>query len=467
MRKLVYLFLFICSAVSCSSQKMNHYDKHTIQPWDKNPRFWQYEGKPVMLLGASDDDNLFQWPAEMLVPHLDNMKKIGANYVRNTMSDRRDKGFELYPFSENDDGRYDLNQWNEAYWKRFDFFLKETARRNIIVQIELWDRFDYSQKNWDANPYNPNNNINYNKKESGLKDAYPDHPGSNRQPFFFTTPQQQNNQLLLSVQCRYVEKILSYTLNYDHILYCIDNETSGEEEWSIYWRDFITAVAQKKGKNICVTEMWDDWNLQSTSHKRTFDHPERYQFGEISQNTHQTGEKLWNSVRWVYDYMEATPRPLNIVKTYGSDNGRHGSTEQAIERWWLHLLAGAAAVRFHRPESGLGLSEFSISSIKAARKIESLVKLWDLKAESQSLLDSSRNEAYIAYKSDRVYLIFLPDGGSTALHLKEAKANYVVRYINPGTGEWLDKRPQKMSMAGTTQFSAPDNNEWLIVITKQ
>jgi hypothetical protein len=462
----LFLCILIFSAEITYCQNMRNYNNNRIRPWNENNRYWQYEGKPVMLLGASDDDNLFQWPAELLVPHLDSMKKIGANYVRNTMSDRKDKGFEVYPFKETDDGRYDLNQWNEAYWKRFNFFLKETARRNIIVQIELWDRFDYSQKNWDTSPYNPKNNINYNEKESGLKDAYPDHPGLNRQPFFFTTPQQQNNQILLSVQCRYIEKVLSYTLNYDHILYCIDNETSGEEEWAIYWSDFITNVANKKGKNICVTEMWDDWNLQSTSHKRTFDHPERYQFCEISQNTHQTGEKLWNNIRWVYDYMEEKPRPLNVVKTYGSDEGRFGTAKEGIERWWLHLLGGAAAVRFHRPDAGLGLSELSISSIKAARKLESLVKLWDLKAENQTLMDKSGNDAYIAYKSDKVYVIFLPNGGRTTLHIKEAKAKYGVRYINLGTGEWLDKRPQKMTMAVTTQFSVPDNNEWLIVITK-
>lgn len=460
------LCMMIFTAEITYCQNMRNYEKKRLQPWNENSRYWQYEGKPVMLFGASDDDNLFQWPGDLLVPHLDTMKKIGANYVRNTMSDRKDKGFEIYPFKQLENGKYDLNQWNEAYWKRFDFFLKETARRKIIVQIELWDRFDFSQKNWKSNPYNPKNNINYDKKKSGLSEEYPDHPGLNRHPFFFTTPQQQNNQTLLSIQKKYMEKILSHSLKYNHILYCIDNETSGEEEWATYWRDFITGKAAEKGKKVSVTEMWDDWNLQSPRHKRTFDHPERYQFGEISQNTHQNGEKLWNSVRWVYNYMEETPRPLNVVKTYGSDEGRFGTAKEGIERWWLHLLGGAASIRFHRPDAGLGLSELSISSLKAARKLESLVKLWDLKADRQSLLDRSKNEAYIAYKSDEVYVIFLPDGGSTALHLNESKAKYAVMYINIRTGEWLDKKPQKMAMAGTTEFSAPDNNEWLIVVTK-
>ena len=127
-----------------------------------------------MLLGASSDDNLFQWPAAMLLPHLDSMQSVGANYVRNTMSDRVDAGFELYPYHRSGNGKYDLNLWNEAYWERFDFFLKETARRDIIVQIEVWDRFDYSRNHWPPHPYNPGNNINYTAEESGLAAVYPD-----------------------------------------------------------------------------------------------------------------------------------------------------------------------------------------------------------------------------------------------------------------------------------------------------
>ena len=77
---------------------------------------------------------------------LDLLAAIGGNYVRNTMSDRPDKGFEVYPFKRLDDGRYDLNQWNEEYWKRFRRLLDWTVERDIIVQIEIWDRFDYTDQ---------------------------------------------------------------------------------------------------------------------------------------------------------------------------------------------------------------------------------------------------------------------------------------------------------------------------------
>ena len=160
-------------------------EKNRIQPWEENPWYWQYKGKPVMLLGASSDDNLFQWLPEMLVPHLDSMKMISANYVRNVMSDRHEKYFEVYPFLQLKNGKYDLNQWNDEYWQRFDNFLKETQKRDIIVQIEVWDRFDYSRDAWSSNPYNPQNNINYTFEESGFDSVYPEHAGKKPATFLF------------------------------------------------------------------------------------------------------------------------------------------------------------------------------------------------------------------------------------------------------------------------------------------
>ena len=111
------------------------------------------------MLGASNDDNLFQWPGKMLISHLDSMKAVGANYVRNKMSDRQDRGFELYPFIQLENGKYDLEQINDDYYNRLDFLLKETQKRDIIVQIEVWDRFDYAREYWLPHPFNPKNNI--------------------------------------------------------------------------------------------------------------------------------------------------------------------------------------------------------------------------------------------------------------------------------------------------------------------
>ena len=78
------------------------------------------------------------------------------------------------------------------------------------------------------------------------------------------------------------------------------------------------------------------------------------------------------------------------MKTYGADGGRFGDNRDGLERWWRHVIGGAASARFHRPDSGLGLSEPAANSIRAARKLESLIKLWDVEPANELL--SERDE---------------------------------------------------------------------------
>ncbi|MEZ6078761.1 MAG: hypothetical protein R3C56_24740 [Pirellulaceae bacterium] len=99
-----------------------------LRPWKENAWYWSYHGQPLLLLGGSDDDNLFQWPEGMLIPQLDRLAAAGGNVIRNTMSDRKDKGFEVYPFKQLNNGKYDLNAWNDEYWSRFERMLSETAK---------------------------------------------------------------------------------------------------------------------------------------------------------------------------------------------------------------------------------------------------------------------------------------------------------------------------------------------------
>jgi len=455
----------LLAALTCALASGEHgaaADADRIQPWPKDPRYWQHKGKPVLLLGGSKDDNLFQIPD--LEKHLDEMVRVGANYIRNTMSDRRDKGFELYPFKPLTGGKYDLGQWNQEYWRRLENMLRWTGQRDIIVQIEIWDRFDYSRDNWEPHPYNPRNNVNYTYEQSGFVEHYPDHPGRNRQPFFFTTPGQRNNKVVLPFQQRFVDKLLSYSLQYDHVLYCMDNETSGEEAWGAYWAGYIRRRAEEAGKRVCVTEMWDAWDLKAEEHRRTLDHPERYNFADVSQNNQKMGQVHWDNFQWVLAYVAKKPRPLNTVKTYGADGGRFGDNRDGLERWWRHVIGGAASARFHRPDSGLGLSKPAAASIRAARMLESLIKLWDVEPAGGLLSDSAENEAYLAARPGQAYALYFCDGGSVGLDLREAPGTFEIRWIDVNAGKWSKRETIRGGRIATIQ--TPATGHWVAAILK-
>jgi hypothetical protein len=459
MKGRIFIFSFILVLFSASVI----FSQIRIQPWTDNPRYWSAQGNPILLLGASDDDNLFQWPPEMLKEQLDMIRETGANYVRNTMSDRQDRGFEQYPFQEIEDGIYDLEKWNPVYWERFERFLDWTDSRQIFVQLEVWDRFDYSRENWISHPYNPVNNINYTGEESGLAKEYPEHPGRNLQPFFFTTPRQRNNRILLKYQKSFVEKILSYSLQHGHVLYCMDNETSGEEEWGRFWAELIKQRAKEKGVRVYLTEMWDAWDIKAQEHRRTFDHPDFYDFVDVSQNNHNKGDEHWENAIWVRDYLSNHLRPINTVKTYGADNNKFGHSDQdGIERFIRHILAGFASARFHRPPSGLGLSVKARNAVRSVRLLQGITPLWNFSPQSKLLGQREENEAYLSADPGRSYIVYFTRNGSVSLQVE--KGSYRLSWIRIDDGKV--QATSEISAQDELTIQTPNEGNWLAVIVK-
>ncbi len=416
-RLCIFLFLSFLSVSAVSGSKR-------IQPWSKNPLYWQYKKRPVLLLGASGNDNLFQSPN--LETHLDSLIAAGGNYVRNTMSDR-DAG-DVRAYERMSDGRYDLNRWNPEYWERFERLLRYTRKRDVIVQIEIWDRFDHSQRFWDSDPYNPKNNVNYTSAESGLAESYPFHPGLNRQPFFFSVPALDDNAVLLAYQQAFVRKLLDISLKYPHVLYCIDNETSGREEWSAYWVAFIREAAGDR--TVCLTEMWDDWNMRSAMHKRTLDYPARYDFVDISQNAHAQGDANWDGILYVREYVRQSPRPLNSVKIYGSGARTHGGdSEHAVATFCRNVLGGLASSRFHRPPAGLGLCEISMHCIGTIRQIERCVRFWDLRPRK-----AVREGVYSSRAANGIEVVFFSLGVPVIYRPADSGRSFEVRWFDAASG---------------------------------
>lgn len=461
------LFCFFWLAVFSSAQGQ----QSGLEPWAENRWYWSYHGEPILLLGGSDDDNLFQWPADRLVEQLDRIVEAGGNVIRNTMSDRKDGGFEVYAFKQLPSGKYDLSQWNPEYWLRFERMLAETAKRDIIVQIEIWDRFDYTDvrahdpKRWENHPYSPANNVNYTFEASGFERRYPDHPGQNKQPFFFTTPAQRNNQIVLPFQVAFVNKMLDHSLKYDHVLYCMDNETRAQPEWGQYWAKLVRRRSEEFGRQVMITEMWDDWDLTAQRHRQTMDHPELYDFVDVSQNNQNSGQKHWDNFLYVREYLSSQPRPMNTTKTYGADGNKFKHTDQdGIERFWRHLLAGAASIRFHRPDSGLGINDQAVACIKAARQVEKIVPYWELEPANQSLTQRTDNEAYAATTEDRQTLVlYFPatasQPSSVGINHPKFPRYRSVRWISIDRGEL----GENVTLEGN-EIRPPTNGNWVGVL---
>ncbi len=428
-----------------------------IRPYPKNLYYFQYKGKPTLLLGGTVEDNLFQIPN--LTEELDRLRSAGGNYVRNTMS-CRDVG-NIWPFAKRGD-LYDLNRWNDGFWERFENFLAETARRDVIVQIEIWATFDYYRDNWEVNPFNPKNNVNYTAGESRLPERVDSHPVRTGNPFFRSVPGAENLPVVLKSQERFVEKILSHSLRYDHVLYCMDNETSVTPLWGAHWAAFIKRKAKEAGKEVETTEMWDPWDIFNKMHSATVDHPELYSFVDISQNNHQKGQRHYDNALKRRESIRAHPRPLTSVKIYGADGERFGDSRDGIERFWRNIFCGLAGARFHRPASGIGLSERAQRMVRSAREVTGAIDIFTTEPRNDLLEGREENEAYCLGNPGTEYAVYFPQPGEVLLNTKDASGELTVRWYEIDKGRWLPQESRKGG--GKLPLKAPGPGQWAVVI---
>lgn len=441
-----------------------------IRPWDRNPRYWQYNNKPVLLLGGSKTDHIFL--AEGLKEHLDEIAEAGANYVRNTMSQR--ESLDLKAHKRLADGKFDMDQWNAEYWKRFADCLRWCQQRDIVMQIEVWDRFDFSQEQWQNSPWRPGNNINYTNEQTGLAEKYAAQPWRDRQPFFHSIPgmagYKKQYDIIRRYQERFVEKMLSYSLRYPNVLYCMNNETSTAPAWGRYWMKFIEEKAAREGANVYVTDMFDDgWKPQTSAKLRqAFDDSDTYDFIDVSQvNSRTFNQDHWTNILWLVERNGKNPRPLNNTKIYsgGETTWGSGTAVDGVERFWRNLIAGAASCRFHRPEAGIGLNETAKGCIGAARKIEERVKFWDVVHRMDLLSGRSADEAYLGADEGKQYILYFTDGGSVELDLEAYDHIFSLKWVNISTGQWGNEATVKGG--GKVTIEAPGKGGWAAAIVRQ
>jgi hypothetical protein len=432
-----------------------------IQPSETHAQYWSMDGKNIMLLGGSDEDNLFQM--DNVRAQLDLLKSVGGNYVRNTMSSR-DEGND-WPFAKNEAGMYNLNSWNDAYWNKLDSFLSACAERDIIVQMELWATFDFYRDNWDVNPFNPKNNTNYTADRTDLPLEVPSHPTWTENNFFWSVPSQESNLVVLNYQQKYIDKILSYSLQYDNVLYCMDNETSVTAEWGKFWSYYIKKVAEEHGKEIYTTEMWDPWNLDHVVHRETLDHPEIYDFADISQNNHNSADRHWENGRAQIARLQKAGmlRPLNNVKVYGNDGGRHQTTQNAIESFVRNVLFGAASTRFHRPTSGQGLNIIAQSVIKSMRSYVDKSDFFNATPHNDLISEREKNEAYCRAIPGAEYAIYFPKGGEVSLDINKNLKDISIEWLDILQSEW---KTQTINSDENQKIviRTPEGENWLALI---
>jgi hypothetical protein len=432
----------------------------------------------VLLLGGSREDNLFNHP-EGLAEHLDTLVACGGNYIRNTMSSRNPGN--PWAFKRLDSGQYDLNQWNDEYWTRLENLLRLCRERDIIVQIEVWDPWDYFKTEaplgygpdnvgWESCPFNPALNINYTAAESGLAEKI-DYYSTNKPTnhlFFHTPPALKNLPLVRKYQEAFVDKLLSISLAYPNVLYCMNNEIGEPPEWGQYWAKFIRARAEKAGQRVFLTDMRRNSNFQSDEQVSLLHDRQHYDFFEISQNNANNDQRHYDHILHIRSQVAANPIPINNVKIYGGDIGRWTtSVEEGTRRFWRNVFGGCASSRFHRPGPShhffaIGLSELAQSHIRSMRMLTDGMNVFVCEPRNELLSERAENEAYCLAQPGKQYAVYFPDGGQVKLDVSAARGTLEVRWLDIARSTW--QKSQTVGASKTLDLKSPNQGPWAVLV---
>ena len=446
-----------------------------------NPFYWTCNGDPIVLLGGTDDDNLFQWPDP--IPHLDLLRACGGNYIRNTMSSRDTSNVQA--FMRNNDGTYDLGQWNDDYWQRLETLLSAASERDIVVEIEIWATYDFYLRSWTGNPFNPDNNINYTAKESALP-VSTDYNNFNKvQPFFKTVPNLEDNPTVRKYQEKYVDKLLSISLKYDNVLYCINNETCADSSWGIYWAKYVRAAADSLGKRVYLTDMFDNWDpsngavqgavvqdrsdhpyIDTATATNTLEHPEIYDFIDISNHNVQNGQVHYHTARYMVDRVRESGifRPVTCIKVYGGtrETDFDGTYAEGQRRFWRNVFAGVSSSRFHRPPYGLGLDSTAQVHIRSLRQFTDSLGVFSCVPDNSMLTGREKNEAYCLADRGIKYGLYFPHGGDITLQVPDSIRQVQTVWLNILKSEWSS--PLVYPVEHELSLVTPDTSQWAVYI---
>jgi hypothetical protein len=485
-------FIFILSLISLTYFNVAYSANGPLSPYTANPFYWQDgSGDPIVLIGGSDHDSIFQWNYNALVTHLDLLKASGGNYIRNTMNSRswdpiNDFQVDGYPQPFAKTGNiFDLDQWNTVYWNKLRTFLDETQQRGIIVQLEFWDMAPIVQPSaWPTTPWNPKNNVNYTVQNTRLKIS----PRGNSNEFLNTIPSLNNDSLVLFYQQKYVEKVLSIASQYDHILYQIDNETFMSSNVSTYWANYIRSLAAKpiyiaeSRRYRPPTYKLTNFQLASeTEISNAINNPQTFNYLDISQNGGNSGQKHYDNLVWYRNQVKNSAiRPINHVKTYrfnwptGTEfkNRTEATQAEGIAKFWRTIFGGAASVRFHRfntktPKPGIGLTVLGQAQIKSARMFLDAINIFAMAPNNNVLSSRSKNEAYALANVGQQYAVYFTGQGDRIanINLSSAPGTFTQRWLNVSNKTWQASTTVNGGSSLTLQ-TPQQFGQWVVVLTR-
>ncbi len=220
-----------------------------------NPHYFIFRGKPAVLIGSTEHYGAVMNLDFDYTIYLNELSANGMNITRtfsgayveppgafgikeNTLAPA--EGRYICPWArskkpgyQGGGNKFDLSEWDEAYFKRLRDFVTEAGKRDIVVEFDLFSNY-YDTLQWKLSPLNSINNINlvgdFKDQKEALSLKHPD---------------------LLRVQEEMVRKLVHELKDFDNLYYEVCNEPYFGDTISLrQWEEHMTSVVSGAEKDF-------------------------------------------------------------------------------------------------------------------------------------------------------------------------------------------------------------------------
>ncbi|HAQ19379.1 MAG TPA: hypothetical protein DCR40_09145 [Prolixibacteraceae bacterium] len=418
----------------------------------ENPHYFSYQGKPTILITSGEHYGAVMNPDFDYKVYLKTLQKDGLNLTR-TMTGAYFEPAGAFNISKNTLGpdkqkflcpwmrigselKFDLTQWNPAYFTRLKDFVAEARKRGVIVELSLFCPF-YEEMQWELSPFNIKNNVN------GL--------GAIPRTEVYTL---DKNKGLLPVQEKMVRKLVEELKSFPNLIYEICNEPYFGGI-TLEWQEYISKV-------ITDAEI-------SFTHKHL-----------ISQNIANGSQKIENPnpLVSVFNFHYAAP-PTTVGLNYGlnkvigdNETGFKGQKDSTYrkEAWELILSGGGlfnnldysfttdnedGTFQYPAAQPGGGSVAFR-KQLSYLKKFIDSFNFIALKPVTTVYSDGlpKKCEAFILSETAKQYAIYVMGGKQVNLEINIPKGDYWLEWMNPLSGK-VEKKGKLSHSGGKLKLESP------------
>ena len=408
----------------------------------ENPRYFaDADGQAVLLVGSHTWNNLIDMgpgtppPAFDYSAYLDFLERHGHNFIRLWAWDsvtwdsrangrlRKDEVHNVAPLpwartgpgnAVDGEPRFDLTKFNPDYFTRLRDRVDAAGKRGIYVSVMLFEGWGLRHGNrgraapdgwaWRGHPFHPDNNIN------GI-DGNADGDSLTGEVHTLTNP--QVNEL----QAAYIRKVVDTVSDFDNVLYEVINE-GGQKEW--------------------------DWWVAKTVRDHEQSKPKQHPIGITGHGAEKLADMLASPAEWISPgrndgYGDNPPawdgKKVSLLDTdhiwgVGGNSG-----------WvWKSFLRGHNPI-FMDPYDDKVLAAGNPSQWDPLRRamghVRRLSQRFNLAEMSPH--DKVSSSKFCLAQPGEEYLVWISNGGETAVDLTSAPGTFAIEWIHPTDGSVTER----------------------------